>query len=128
MALSPQERRKIGRALWAYSEQDQKPLAEKAGIKYDRLRAALNDDAKSPPTTDELLALAEAAEVPDGVVIHGWGQRVDAAEHAATVDAQITELRAGLAALAADSLRHTKELEELRGKGRLGKSKPSDPQ
>lgn len=33
---------------------------------------------------------------------------------------EVTELRAGLATLSADVLRHTRELEELRGKGHLG--------
>ena len=72
MPLDDTEKRKIARAIWSYTGEDQKAFAERAGMKYDRLRGLLNDPKKSPPTTDELLVMALAAEIPSAIVIDGW--------------------------------------------------------
>lgn len=56
--------------------------------------------------TDDLTGVLDGYDVP------GLQDRV------ATLEDQITELATGLAAVAADSVRHTRELEELRGRDR----------
>lgn len=72
MPLPDEEKRRIARAIWSYTGRSQTDFASDAGLKYDRLRGLLNDPAKSPPTTDELLAMASAAGVPRELVIDGW--------------------------------------------------------
>ena len=47
-------------------------LAARAGLKYDRFRAAMRDPRVPPPSLDELLAAAAAAGVPDRFATHGW--------------------------------------------------------
>lgn len=62
------------RAAWAFSGLDQEPLAEKAGLKYSRVRAILSRQDHSAVTLDELYKIADAADVPrpfmdDGFVV-----------------------------------------------------------
>lgn len=87
MALSDDERRRVGKAIWAYAGGKQPDFAKSAGIEYHRLRAALNDPAKSPPTTDELVAMAQAAGVPETVALDGWAAADPHAHLHARIDA-----------------------------------------
>lgn len=93
----PHERRRLARAMWAYSGMGQKDLAARAGIEYNRLRAALgNDLRKSPPSTDELLRLATATGVPREFAIEGWGAITGVEARIAAIEARldgITERR-----------------------------------
>lgn len=92
MALSDDERRRIARAIWAYAGGKQPEFARSAGIEYHRFRAALNDPAKTAPTTDELVAMARAAGIPETVALEGWV----AADPHAQINARIDALQRDL--------------------------------
>lgn len=72
MALPEEQRRQMARALWSYTGMKQPAFATAAGIEYNRFRASLNDKAKDPPTTDELLAMTRVADVPEALAVSGW--------------------------------------------------------
>jgi hypothetical protein len=90
MPLTDEEKRRIARAIWSYAGRSQPAFAADAGLKYDRLRGLLNDQAKSPPTTDELLAMADAAGVPRALVIDGWS----VADPVAQLQREVSRLKA----------------------------------
>lgn len=115
MPLTDGEKRRMAKAIWAYSGLDQREFAEAAGMSYDRLRAAMNDEAKSPPSTDELLAMAAAAGVPREVALDGWmGGSGDLAD----IRAQITEIAIGLAVTTQDTAKNTQAIQEILARGR----------
>jgi len=65
-------RRATLRAIWQWDGGEQRDFAARAGLKYDRFRAAMRDPRVPPPSLDELLAAAAAAGVPDRFATHGW--------------------------------------------------------
>ena len=127
MALDADTRRRAARALWAWSGMKQEDFATAAGIGYDRLRAALNDDKKAPPSTDELIQMAAAAGVPEYFAVDGFRPplyaRVAALEHQQslileTVDASRTAAAEAFAEQAGKVAEHTRAIEELRAADR----------
>lgn len=125
MALDEGERRQACKALWGWSLMDQPSFASSAGITHSRLRTMLDDGKGSPPSTDELFALARAAGVPESFAVEGfrpWSlqDRVAALERATEqLEDSLTHANVGIA-------RCTREIAELRdarrGGGRGGDS------
>lgn len=78
MPLDPDERRRIAKALWGYSALEQVEFAAAAGMERRRLKEAMNDRRASPPSTDELLAMADAVKAPRDFALEGWAGWHDA--------------------------------------------------
>ncbi len=137
MSLTDDEKRKLGRAIWSYTGKDQRNFAEAAGVKYDRLRGMLNDPTKSPPSTDELVLMSEAAGIPVALAVHGWVIADPVArlqDHVGRLRVELEDQQAAysdlnlrLASLTADVARHTREIQELRGTGRQTGSSEDAP-
>lgn len=70
--ISGAERARIVRAIWAYSNLDQKSLAKTAGMTYSRLRAIMERINPSEATLDELVALTEAVGIPQLFALEGF--------------------------------------------------------
>lgn len=120
MRPSDEDRKRIARAIWAWSRMDQAEFAERAGLTHARIRAILGQDPKkTPPTTDELLSMADAAGVPEAFVLHGF----TALAGPVGLEAQVRELLAAVEALTLDNARHHRALQAL-GVGDL----PEEPQ
>lgn len=113
MALDDDEKRRIARALWSYTGMKQPDLNAELGWSKDRLRSMLGKGPHSAPTTDELLAIAELAGVPSAIAIDGWA----AADPAARLQDEISELRRSVQSLSAQVAMHGRELRALRGQG-----------
>jgi hypothetical protein len=94
MRPSEDERRRLARALWAYSLLDQKRFAEEVGIGYHRVRAVLSEKGRDAPTLDELVVMCDALRVPASFGLDGWGaiSQLEAVE--ARLNAELEALRA----------------------------------
>lgn len=92
MALDDDQRRRLGRALWRYTDLSQPDFAKEAGIEYNRLRGAFNEPAKSPPTTEELQAMCAVAKVPEALAVYGWA----AADPVAHLQQRVDQLQRDL--------------------------------
>lgn len=105
MGDQDETRRRKVRAAWAYSGDNQKELAEAAGMTYDRLRVLLarSTNRGDPVTLDELYALAEAAGIDRSFMNDDFG----------TEEVSITELRESVAELVAQTAQHQRALAEL---------------
>lgn len=101
------------RAAWAYSGLDQRELAARAELNYDRLRAILSLSNKTSVHSEELEQIAEAAGVPQWFMKHDWNppsKQTGDDKRLNRLEAQVTQLRAGLVALAAGNLQRTQAL------------------
>ncbi len=124
MALDADERRKIARVIWAYTGKTQPDLEAELGWSKDRLRSMISSAKHSPPSTDELLELAERAGVPAAVVIDGW----QAADSVAQLQDDVSGLRVGLERLAGVVAQQAEVLRALRDQGRGTGSTEGSPQ
>ena len=95
MALNDTERRRIAKAIWRYTGLAQPVFAKRVGIDYNALRAALNDRAKAPPSTDDLLKMTDAFDLPEAIAVHGW----HAADRVAHLEGKVAELEQRLDAI-----------------------------
>lgn len=106
------------RAAWAFSGLDQRDLADRAGLHYDRLRAILAKTNSRDVTLDELQKIADATGVPRAFMENGWTD--DTTRRLSALEDQVTQLRGGLVALAAGNLQRTRELLAQLEKGHPG--------
>jgi transcriptional regulator with XRE-family HTH domain len=110
------------RAALAYADIDVKDSAERVGISSATMQRIVSPTSpRGVRTVEELWMIADACGVPRSFMEAGFEQ-ANGDDRLASLEAQITELRAGLASLAADSLRRTRELE-----GRLGMDRRQAP-
>lgn len=94
---------------------DQPEFAERAGLTHARVRAIFGNDAnKTPPTIDELLAMADAAGVPEAFALHGFDSL-----YATALETQIKELSDAVAKLLVDNARHNRALRALGAENHL---------
>lgn len=66
------ERRARARALLGYSIKGQEEFSEAASMHHDRLREVVRKGGRAAPSTDELLAMCDAAGVPRQFAVDGW--------------------------------------------------------
>ena len=115
MALDEDHRRRAARVIWVWSGRKQPDLSEEALGNRGRLKASLEPGRNSPPSTDELFALAAVAGVPEQFVVDGFlpplHQRVADLERASGELSGAVDEALGVLA------RHEAEIEELRGEG-----------
>lgn len=91
------ERKRLVRAIWAYSGLDQRDLAERSGVPYNTIRGLL-DKAGRAPNTDQALAIADACDVPAGAVLYGlWRDDPELAERVETLSGQLETVTGQLA-------------------------------
>lgn len=87
------ERRLRARAAWAYSGLEQEALATKAGIEYATLRGYLGKKGSGNPSTDQLLALADAAGIPDDFMLYGFTETEGLVARVAAIESELRALR-----------------------------------
>lgn len=105
------EKRRRGRAAWAYSLLNQRDFANKAGLTYDRARALLGEKGRAVPKLEELHAMADAAGLPRKLID-------EEAEGVEALEARVEDLRTAVGTLAVQLARQGQAIQELRAEGR----------
>lgn len=113
MALDEDGRRRVARALLAWSGKTQPQLAKESGIPAARIKA-WSDKRNTPPTTDELFVLAGAVGAPEHFVVDGWASPLH--ERVDELEALTAEISGTLRRVVADSVQHRLAIQELSGR------------
>jgi transcriptional regulator with XRE-family HTH domain len=106
------------RAAMEYAGLGWRDLAKRSGLSPDTVRRIVSRTSpRGFKNSDEWNAIAQACDVPISFLERGFDAPQQAGGDDTDVVAQVRELRAVVAELAADNLRHERELRELRGRG-----------
>lgn len=109
MPLPEEERRKVARAIWAYTGKTQPAFEKELGWEPRKINAMTRDPRKSAPSTDELLVMAEAAGVPTAFCVEGWA----VADPVRQLQEKVSRLSVGLAEATAEAAQHRRMLQEI---------------
>lgn len=117
MAKSPEalERKRRARAAAHYSAKSATVLAVETGIPYGTLKGLLGP-AGAAPSDHQVRLIVAACELPSWFADYGFAppataiNQVEADKRVADLEQSVTQLRAGLVALAAGNLKHMQEL------------------